>query len=71
MKIENAMLYFRVLFDQKETINQIINEIEIRIPEHDRFCSSDKHEWYIHNRYRKQFGALVNQYLEKGLILDL
>jgi hypothetical protein len=65
MKIEEAMLYFRVLFDQKERIDQIINEIEIRIPEHDRFCSSDKHEWYIHNRYRKQFGSLVNQFLGK------
>jgi len=65
MKIEDAMLYFRVLFDDKENIDQVISEIELRIPRHDRFCSADKHEWYIHNRYRKQFSQLLNQYLGK------
>jgi hypothetical protein len=63
MHIEKTMLYFYVRFDDKEAIDSIINQIELRIPNHDRFSSADKHEWYIHNKYRKQFKDLVNQYL--------
>lgn len=63
MKIEEAILYFRVLFDENEKIDCVIDEIELRIPKHDRFSSLDKHEWYIHNKYRKQFSDLLNQYL--------
>jgi hypothetical protein len=63
MQIEETMLYFHVRFDEKEIIDPIVNQIELRIPNHERFCSPDKHEWYIHNRYRRQFSDLVNQYL--------
>jgi hypothetical protein len=63
MRIEETMLYFRVLFDEDEKLDSIVAEIELRIPVHERFCSADQHEWYIHNKYRRQFTDLINRHL--------
>ena len=66
MIIEEAMLFFRVKFNENEKIGPIIEYIENMIPETDRFSTPDKHEWHIHNSYRCQFDSLITNYFKKN-----
>jgi hypothetical protein len=66
MIIEEAMLFFRVKFQQNERIDPIVRGIEASIPENERFASEDKHEWHIHNRYRRRFDELMSSYLNQS-----
>jgi hypothetical protein len=65
MIIEEAMLFFRVKFHDNEQTEEIIRGIEEAIPETDRFSSEDKHEWHIHNRYRRRFEELITSYVQQ------
>ena len=66
MIIEEAMLFFKVTFRENERIDPIIRGIESNIPESDRFSSEDRHEWHIHNRYRRRFEELLSNYMHQN-----
>lgn len=66
MIVEEAMLFFKVKFQENERIDPIIRSIESSIPENERFSSEDKHEWHIHNRYRRRFEELISDYVHQN-----